>query len=1625
MKQNYLINRIAIFLMITMAISTGSLMAQLSGSYTINPSSSASSTNYQDWASAISDLLNGSRSDGGSTQGPGIGGNVTFTVSNGVYSSVSINFTSIPGSNPSRRVTFKSAGGNSSSCILKNASSSSVSNDFVLYMNGADYVTFENIGFERTGNSYYATVVQLGNDANGNIFKGCLFKGKKAPSNSTGGFTDTIGSCIDFAGNADSTQILNSRLLYGYNGIFCTSSASDNLISGCIIDSNGSSGVYMTGQTRLRIIGNTFNMGDFGPNLGHYTSYGMRIETSPGMIISKNKIFMSAVNGQVVRGLIIASTTSTASAPTLITNNWIVNSGGSGDCTGLAIYACNYLNFFNNNVLITSALTSSAAYYQYPQYTNSFIRLVNNNFINKGAGFAVSASGTNVSNIDSMDYNNLYSSGTYIAVWNGSNYTSLSGLKSVSLKDSNSLSVDPGFINNYNLHVSNIGLNSKALKYGWVLDDIDNELRDTATPDIGADEFFPIAKDVGITSVDSPMVFCAGKHNIKVKFQNFGIDTVKSVQIQWQINGSAQTPYNWTGTVPSSSSSASLLLGSFTFASNTPYTIKAWTVNPNSVSDGKKSNDTLTIIRYAGMTGTYLISDSLNGDFKSFNSAIAAFTSRGICGPIKFRVAPGIYNEQITLLQLPGMGSSSPITFESMDSDSTKVIVTLPSTTATGNNNAAIQLRGADYIHFKGITFERTGANSYAHVVHILNGSNHNSFKHCQMIGLKLGTANANNIWSDQGVDNNNEFHNNYVKFGNTSMLFIGTDTTHEEGTVLIGNVFDSAYNSLVQIQYNDGIVLEKNTFRRVITPIAGNFSLHLSDCDQGIILDANRFFDQGSESSMLLTNCNASSGTPGVISNNVFSKASGKGISLDAVDYQTIAFNSMYMSGPVSTNSGIYSAVNTSSNIVMKNNNIMMEGGQAVFIPIASQVNSSDHNNFYIKGGSFAYWGGNYTNLTDLQMATGMDGNSKSVNPLFKSSLDLHIVSPMLKGAGTAVSGISTDMDGEIRNTTNPDIGADEFRLLDNDAGIVEMSGPLTGACAGVHDIEIVIRNYGGMTLTSADIDWSVLGIQQTTYKWTGSLQTNELDTFIIGSHNFVGNLNPKFMFWTSIPNGQTDSIAFNDSLILNKSLRSLPVANAGADVSICSGSNVVLGPNPGGGMSYRWTDLGNNLLGTNSKLTVSPNTQSSYVLEVTNTTFGCKKKDTVVVSVNPVPNANAGTDKVVCYGSSVQVGEATQTGFNYSWSSIPSGFSSNISNPTIMAYQNSRYVLFKEIVATGCYDYDTVMVSISLRPTPLITGTGASCENQSFNYITNNNSGNSYVWIVNGGTLVSGQNTPNVTVLWNSPGSGLVRVVESNSIGCKDTAGYAVTVYKNPVARFNFTNVCDGDAISFKDSSDDANSSVWSFGDNKSSFLKNPTHLYDSSNTYQVRLIVIGSGNCSDTLTKQAEVYPLPIANFNFTKIAAKTYAFNDQSSIKSGSVLNWTWTFGDGNSSTSENVQYQYDDTSVGRIYNVELCVTSDKTCSSCITKQLTVTEIADLIRLNGVKVYPNPSNGVIHLKSVLDMQSISVFNLLGQEVHAELLGTSEHLLDLSTLTDGVYVVKVTIAGVEMNTTMIIQH
>lgn len=97
-----------------------------------------------------------------------------------------------------------------------------------------------------------------------------------------------------------------------------------------------------------------------------------------------------------------------------------------------------------------------------------------------------------------------------------------------------------------------------------------------------------------------------------------------------------------------------------------------------------------------------------------------------------------------------------------------------------------------------------------------------------------------------------------------------------------------------------------------------------------------------------------------------------------------------------------------------------------------------SDHNLFFAEGvGRWVAEHGGISRLTlaDWQAATGRDSASQQGEPRFIAplgtvdTLNLHMIddSPA-RNAGIPIAGVSDDFDGEPRNPTHPDIGADEF---------------------------------------------------------------------------------------------------------------------------------------------------------------------------------------------------------------------------------------------------------------------------------------------------------------------------------------------------------------------------------------------------------------------------------------------------------------------------------------------------------------------------------------------------------------------------------------------------------------------
>ncbi|MCX6351016.1 MAG: hypothetical protein NTX03_04040 [Bacteroidetes bacterium] len=131
------LTKLNLLLVVMLAFAgTNTLKAQLSGTYTIDASKSASSTNYTSFADAVGDLMSGSRSSG-TANGPGVKGAVKFSVADGTYDET-VELDSTLGTTSTRTITFESASGDSSKVILRDTVGT-----FTIHLNGADNIIFQ------------------------------------------------------------------------------------------------------------------------------------------------------------------------------------------------------------------------------------------------------------------------------------------------------------------------------------------------------------------------------------------------------------------------------------------------------------------------------------------------------------------------------------------------------------------------------------------------------------------------------------------------------------------------------------------------------------------------------------------------------------------------------------------------------------------------------------------------------------------------------------------------------------------------------------------------------------------------------------------------------------------------------------------------------------------------------------------------------------------------------------------------------------------------------------------------------------------------------------------------------------------------------------------------------------------------------------------------------------------------------------------------------------------------------------------------------------------------------------------------------------------------------------------
>ncbi len=686
----------------------------------------------------------------------------------------------------------------------------------------------------------------------------------------------------------------------------------------------------------------------------------------------------------------------------------------------------------------------------------------------------------------------------------------------------------------------------------------------------------PPADDAGIASIDNPVSpGMTGIQNIEVSLENGGSQTLSSADIYWEINGVPQTTFNWSGTLPAGDTIHNLIIGTYNFAVG-PTNIKAWSSNPNGNTDTYPLNDTVSktvMVCGGGLAGSYTIGGT-SPDYTNIGEAVYALNECGIAGPVLFNIRSGTYTEQFRIRKIVGTSANDTVVFQSETGNANDVIITYASSQL---NNYILLLDSAEYIYFKNLSFEAANA-SYASIIELEGTAKYNTIDSCNL--LSTGTSSNNKaIYTTSSNVTYNTISNNYIKYGYTGIyLYTGSTALRAKGNTINNNTIDSVYYYGIYMYGQDSCIIKNN----YITNSNGSgglgtgtfYGMYIYYSDNGIEISGNNLVLNSTSSNygIYFYQSNGSLSQPNQIYNNMIAihspaTSTNQPFRIYYSNYNDFYYNTLYTNGVAtsSSNSCVYlygSSTTSSSNNTFKNNIFYSKNsGYTVYCSNSSYASNTtfDYNVHFTNSSNMAYWSGNKSDLAAWQ-ATGFGANSLFADPSFNNLPDLHCKSPLINNQGTPIAGITLDIDGDTRNATTPDIGADEFDPPLNDAAITTLLNPSAPCDGTTEDIIIKLANYGLNPLASATINWSINGTPKTPLNYAGTLNTNQDTVLTLGNFTFFSGTSYDIQVYVSNPNGSIDEDNANDTLLAS-----------GIETAMPGGIFTIDPAQPAGGTNYQ----------------------------------------------------------------------------------------------------------------------------------------------------------------------------------------------------------------------------------------------------------------------------------------------------------------------------------------------------------------------------------------------------------------------------------------------------------------------
>ncbi len=380
-----------------------------------------------------------------------------------------------------------------------------------------------------------------------------------------------------------------------------------------------------------------------------------------------------------------------------------------------------------------------------------------------------------------------------------------------------------------------------------------------------------------------------------------------------------------------------------------------------------------------------------------------------------------------------------------------------------------------------------------------------------------------------------------------------------------------------------------------------------------------------------------------------------------------------------------------------------------------------------------------------------------------------------------------------------------------------------------------------------------------------------------------------------------------------INLTTAPLPEVNTESDFEIChTSASIDLSASPSGGS---WAGPGV----TGSQF-VSPSEGTHNLVYTYIDGMGCENSDNLEITVNPIPDVNAGSDFSVCENEGeIQLNADFPTGGEWSGTGVEN--SSSSFNPTAL---NGDITLAYSVGENTCLNQDEIIITVLPKPVLNSPSQLDFCI-EATEVLLDGFEPTGGHWV---GSTITDSSAGMLDI--SSLGSEEVQYRFTDGVtGCADTSLTVVQIHALPEINFSVEErACSGEEIEISNSTSGATSFEWTVNSNVHSADNTPSISLTELGSHTVGLKAWNSIGCESYAEESGlEIIDIPQSLFSMNVNEGCEPVELTVENQSSGTDLSFEWDFTTANSIAEEPGTIEFSDVTEDTDFEIRLTTTNE--------------------------------------------------------------------------------------------------